>query len=224
MKTTLIVARHGNTFRKNEIPTRVGAKTDLPLVEEHRAKSIGLYLKDNDLIPRTVYAAPLLRTMKTAELAIAEMGLQLKVLPVNDFIEIDYGPDENKTEEEVMLRLGNGNLNEGKKIIDAWNKDATVPNGWNVDPKQIIKTWYDFAKNTVMRYEGNRTTLLVTSNGIIRFAAYLTGNFEKFSQEHDLKVSTGGICIFEKKDNDTFWQCVAWDIKPYKVYFDKKDS
>ena len=31
---TLIIARHGNTFRPGETPTRVGSRTDLPLVEE----------------------------------------------------------------------------------------------------------------------------------------------------------------------------------------------
>ncbi len=214
MKTTLILCRHGNTFRKDETPTRVGAKTDLPLVEEQRAKSIGLYLKDHDLIPQAVYAAPLLRTMQTAKLAVEAMGLQTPILPINDFVEIDYGPDENKTEEEVLLRLGNGNPEEGKKIIDAWNQDATVPDGWDVNPMQIIATWRDFAENTAIK---NRTTLLVTSNGILRFAPYLTGDFEKFSQEHDIKVSTGGICMFEKEENEPFWTCMAWDIKPYKM-------
>ena len=45
----LIIARHGNTFRPGETPTRVGAGTDLPLVEETRARSIGRYLKDKGL-------------------------------------------------------------------------------------------------------------------------------------------------------------------------------
>lgn len=218
MKTTLIIARHGNTFRSGETPTRVGAKTDLPLVEEHRGRSIGLYLKDNNLIPRAVYSAPLQRTMQTAVLAVEAMGIQTNILSLDKFVEIDYGPDENKSEEEVMLRLGNGNLEDGKSIIEAWNKDATVPDGWNVNPQQIIETWKDFAENTVMRYERNRPTLLVTSNGVIRFAPYLTGNFDKFSKENDIKVVTGGVCIFEKDVNELYWTCKAWNLKPYKMY------
>jgi transcriptional regulator GlxA family with amidase domain len=31
--TTLIIARHGNTFEDGETPRRVGARTDLPLSE-----------------------------------------------------------------------------------------------------------------------------------------------------------------------------------------------
>ena len=41
---TLIIARHGNTFRKGETPTRVGSRTDLPLVEDERGRGIGKYL------------------------------------------------------------------------------------------------------------------------------------------------------------------------------------
>ena len=40
--TTLIIARHGNTFDKGDIPTRVGARTDLPLVEKGRAQAKAL--------------------------------------------------------------------------------------------------------------------------------------------------------------------------------------
>ena len=30
-----MIVRHGNTFRAGETPTRVGARTDLPLVERN---------------------------------------------------------------------------------------------------------------------------------------------------------------------------------------------
>ena len=42
----LIIARHGNTFNKGETPTRVGSRTDIPLVDsgKEQAKLIGEYL------------------------------------------------------------------------------------------------------------------------------------------------------------------------------------
>ena len=216
MRNRIIIARHGNTFRSDETPTRIGARTDIPLVEEHRGKSIGKYLIENDIIPDIVYAAPLLRTRQTAELAVQAMGIKLPVIPIDDFVEIDYGIDENKTEEDTLLRLGDGVIEKGKEIIEAWNKDATVPDGWNVNPQQIIKTWEDFAENIVS--EQCQTVLLVTSNGIIRFAPYLTGDFGQFSQKHDIKVATGGVCIFEKEADEPFWTCTAWNVKPYKIF------
>ena len=105
----------------------------------------------------------------------------------------------------------------GKKIIEDWDKNAVVPDGWKVDPDQIIHTWLDFAEKTVIPHQ---TTLLVTSNGIIRFAPYLTGDFEKFAQEHKIKVAPGGLCIFDKNDGDSFWTCSAWNVKPYELYAD----
>ena len=213
----MVIARHGNTFRQGETPRRVGGASDLPLVEEHRAKSIGLYLKDKGLIPSVVYAAPLLRTVRTAELAVEATGCQINIIQLREFTEIDYGPDENKTEEEIELRLGEGDSDKGRAVIEAWNKNAAVPDGWRVNPSQIIETWLDFAENTVLRNSLHKTTLTVTSNGIIRFAPYLTGNFEQFAREHEIKVSTGGVCIFEKDDNDTFWKCTAWNLKPYQM-------
>ena len=103
---TLIIARHGNTFRKGETPTRVGSRTDLELVEEERGLGIGRYLLKLGLQPTRILAAPLKRTMGTARLAAQALASTCDVQPDARFIEVDYGPDENKTEEEVMARLG----------------------------------------------------------------------------------------------------------------------
>ena len=224
MGTILAIARHGNTFSPGEPPRRVGAGTDLPLTERNRGRCIGRYLRDKGLIPTGVYAAPLLRTVQTAESATEVMGLKIDVVTLSDFVEIDYGPDENKTEEEVELRLGGGDRDKGKAIIDEWNKRATVPEGWNANPRRIIDAWLDFAENTVVRLHRNETALLVTSNGIIRFAPYLTGGFENFARKHDIKVATGSICIFEKNDDEIFWRCLAWGLKPYKMYCEENQD
>jgi probable phosphoglycerate mutase len=236
MTTRLIIARHGNTFTKDQTPTRVGCQTDLALVEEERGTLLGRYIKEHNMLPQVVWAAPLKRTMQTAELAVREMGLDIKIIPDHSFVEIDYGPDENKTEDEVMLRLGKTYLAKagkdvsqfseeeikarGKIVIDEWNADATVPEGWIVDPAQIIKTWQNFAAKVEQDYVG-QTALIVSSNGVLRFAPYLTGNFAEFSASHDIKVGTGNLCIFEKEAGDKNWKCMGWDIKP-KDYFKNK--
>ncbi len=215
MITRIIIARHGNTFNTGEIPTRVGAATDLPLVEEYRGVSIGKYLLKQNWIPHAVYAAPLQRTLQTANLVIKAFGGTMQPIIEESFTEIDYGPDENKTEEEVMLRLGHGDKEKGQQIIEAWNANATVPQGWIVNPTAIISTWKAFAKR-VEKHHANRTILLVSSNGIMRFAPHLTGDFDRFAAQHSIKVSTGGICIFEKTAEASFWACTDWNKKPYK--------
>jgi len=216
--TILIIARHGNTFKEGEISMREGARTNLPLVEERRGRAIGRYLKENGLIPQQIFASPLLRTIETAQLAMEEMGINNEIAVLQEFTEIDYGYDENKTEEEVMRRLGNGNLEKGKKILEVWDRQGIVPEGWIVDPKKIVREWFQWAENCVDKNGKDSCNFMVTSNGIIRFVPHLTGDFKDFAQTHDIKIATGSIAIFEKKNGDCFWNCTAWNLKPYHLY------
>ena len=206
MVTRILIARHGNTFTKDQTPTRVGRHTDLPLVEKELSYNLGKYLKACDLLPEAIFAAPLKRTMQTANLALEEMQQDITVQPYPQFLEIDYGPDENKPEIEVELRLG-------KQAIADWDSKALVPDGWLVDPAQCIQTWLDFASMVETNYY-NKTVMVVSSNGIIRFAPYITQNFDKFIATHNIKVATGSLCIFEKSQQDKNWNCIDWNIKP----------
>lgn len=206
MTTRIIIARHGNTFTKDQTPLRVGARTDLPLVETERGANIGKYLKMRGLIPSVVFAAPLKRTTETARLAIAALDKDIPLKSDGRFTEIDYGLDEAKTEEEVIARIG-------QEAMDKWNAEAIVPEGWNVSVKGIIKAWQEFALEIEREYK-DKTVMVVSSNGIIRFAPYLTGDFRKFVEEYNIKVGTGGVCILEKEDGDKHWTVTDWSIKP----------
>lgn len=215
MTTRIIIARHGNTFNKGETPTRVGARTDLPLVETERGTLIGEYLKVSGLIPDLAFAAPLKRTMETARLAIAALGRSIPLETVECFREIDYGPDENKTDEEVIARIG-------REAIDKWNAEAIVPDGWLVSPQELIQTWKNWGDKIEQEHTG-QNILIVSSNGVIRFAPYLTGDFKYFSKQHDIKVGTGCVCIFEKDPGDMNWKCTAWNLKP-KDWFKQQSA
>ena len=229
MKTKLIIARHGNTFKKGETPTRVGGRTDMPLVEHKKSKNIGKYLKTNNLIPDIVFVSPLIRTIQTAMYAMKEIGTKEYTLKITEFFrEIDYGVDENKTENIVELRLGNlslrkKNINyekytceairaEGKKIIQKWNEKAIVPDGWNISPNELIKSWITFGKRIEKEYFG-KNILVITSNGIARFSPHITVSFDDFATKNNLKISTGAICIFEKNKNTNYWENIIWNMK-----------
>ena len=207
MVTILIIARQGNTFTKEQTPTRVGGRTDLPLVETERGTNIGKYLKLKNWLPDAVFAAPLKRTMDTAKLAVAEMKLPLEVMEEDSFREVDYGPDENKTEDEVIARIG-------EEAIKLWNEKAIVPSGWLVNVEDLIQTWQRWADKIAKEYK-DKNVLIVSSNGVIRFAPYITGDFAAFAKEHDIKVGTGCVCVFEKEGNNP-WKCVGWNVKPAK--------
>jgi probable phosphoglycerate mutase len=204
----------------------VGGRTDLPLVEEERARAIGKYLLANGPRVDRLYAAPLLRTTRTAELIAEEAGLDLPVIVASRFREIDYGPDENKTEEEVTRRLGEEAARRaglsslpaeelsrlGKRALDDWNARAIVPPGWLADAEEITRSWIDFTSSIA----DGENVLICTSNGIIRFAPLLLdADLDAFRQERDLKVSTGSLSIFRHDGNR--WHCDAWNLKPYRA-------
>lgn len=201
--TTLLIARHGHTFEAHQTPTRVGARTDLPLVEEGRAQArkIGAYLKANNLLPDLILTSQLKRTTEMAEIIKAEIGMPIETHPLAMFNEVDYGPDENKTEADVIARIG-------ENAIKQWDQNATVPDGWLIDPDEIIRNWQNFANGL----EVGGTTLVITSNGIARFAPHITGEFESFRANNSLKISTGALCILKR--DETEWTVKAWNIRP----------
>ena len=204
--TTLIIARHGNTFDPDETPRRVGAATDLPLVEKGReqAQRLGEYLKQNSLVPDVVYSSALMRTQETAKIAIKAAGYSQPVYALDIFNEIDYGPDENKTEDEVVARLG-------EQALADWDEKAIVPEGWRVSPDEVIKNWCAFA-DQIRIHDDGETVLVVTSNGIARFAPHITGDFETFAKDNKIKISTGALCIFEHGADG--WAIKEWNVKP----------
>lgn len=204
--TTLIIARHGNTFGPEDTPTRVGLHTDLPLVEKGReqAKAIGRYLRENKMIPDVVYSSTLKRTIETAEIAVKESGVSNPVFHLDIFNEIDYGPDENKDEADVIARIG-------EQAIEDWDEKAIVPDGWKVDPEAIKQSWFDFAEQ-IAAFDDNETVLVVTSNGIARFAPYITGDFDRFRAEHNIKLSTGAVGILKHEAGS--WDVADWNIRP----------
>ncbi|HEU5046825.1 MAG TPA: histidine phosphatase family protein [Rickettsiales bacterium] len=205
--TTLIIARHGNTFGPGDIVTRVG-KTDLPLVESGRRQGrlMGKYLAQHRLVPDVIFTSHLQRTRQTADEAEAEMGTKLPRQALEIFNEIDYGPDENQPEDKVRARLG-------EEALLAWDKHAIVPQGWHVEPEKIILAWKEFAAHIAQEYQGKKV-LVVTSNGIARFAVHLAE--EAASQQKDtLKIATGALCVFTHAERG--WQCSAWNIRPDKL-------
>jgi len=120
------------------------------------------------------------------------------------FNEIDYGVDENKPEAEVVDRVG-------AEALKAWDENAIVPKGWQVDVPKIIQGWLDFGASCVQNH-GGKKILVITSNGIARFAPHLTGAFEAFRRDHKLKISTGALAILTHENG--VWKIEGWNIKP----------
>lgn len=223
----IVIVRHGNTFLPDEVPTRVGKNTDLPLVENKRGIAVGKWMKSKNIIPDTIFASPLKRTMQTAILIKNELQLEQSIVPLDSFTEIDYGPDENQPETNVIARLGRLYLQEqqitlfddksieemGKHVLKQWDENGKVPTGWIVDTEKIKNDWLKFAQSI----PPGKTALVCSSNGIIRFAPYMLDiPYTKFCEENNIKVATGSVSVFEFTDNK--WHCNVWNEKPYNLF------
>lgn len=199
----LIIARHGNTFEKNETPRRVGKRTDLPLTNDgiEQAHKLGQYLKTQNFLPTLIVTSSLQRTKQTATIAAIHFDHQFNTIEDSRFDEIDYGLDENKTEDDVIARIGS-------QAIEAWNDHGILPNGWHADLPLIHKAWVDIAEQSRLQ-----TILVITSNGIARFAPRLTGDEIEFRKKNPLKMATGALSIFTSDDTTKKFTCTLWNFR-----------
>jgi broad specificity phosphatase PhoE len=148
-----LIVRHGNTFMPGEAPRRIGARTDLPLVDSGRAQARALAAHFAHIRFDHCLASPLARTRETAAIVAPYL-----VANATEWLrEIDHGPDEGKSDHEVLARIG-------PQALAAWDSEAVAPPGWIVDADERIAAWQAFFATL------RGTVLLITSNGAARFA------------------------------------------------------
>jgi probable phosphoglycerate mutase len=193
----IFIIRHGNTFESSAQACRIGAGTDIALVESGRlqAARLGDYFAAQDLPIRRLHSSPLLRARETAA-AIAVATGHAADGPLPWLNEIDHGPDEGRPEAEVLARIG-------EEALAAWDERGIPPEGWRVDAQTRIAAWKDwFAQG------GDGTDLLVTSNGAARFALLAIG-----APPATLKLRTGA---FGELALDASGQprLVGWNVRP----------
>ncbi|KKW93996.1 histidine phosphatase family protein [Sphingobium chungbukense] len=193
----VFIIRHGNTFESSAEACRIGAGTDIPLVESGRVQAdrLGQHFAARALPIRRLHISPLLRARETADRIAAATGKSIDgALPWLN--EIDHGPDEGRPEAEVLARLGSGALAD-------WDEKAMAPHGWTVDAEARIAAWKDWFAQA-----GEGTELLVTSNGAARFALLALG-----LPLASLKLRTGafGEVAIDEAGRP---QLVGWDQRP----------
>ncbi|MCL2469914.1 MAG: histidine phosphatase family protein [Alphaproteobacteria bacterium] len=200
--TSLLLARHGNTFESGQTPTFVGARTDMELTEKGRAQSQAVtdFVVAMKKPVTSLLSSPLKRTWFLAEMIGKETG----VTPRADerLREIDYGLWENLTESEITARYG-------VELLANWTKNGQWPEGMNWKPDQEtmraqIKSLLEEEKS---RAEG--LAIIITSNGILRFIyEAVTGQ----KPDTHAKVATGNLCQLVLKQGN--WNIEAWNLKP----------
>ena len=191
MTSRIIICRHGNTFDKGDVITRVGARTDLPLSQSGQTQAARLHRlfhpENSSYKFEHAFCSDLRRTQETA-LKILN-NTHPAILSERDFLkEIDYGIDENRPEEEVVKRLGQ------QAILD-WDTRALVPRGWHVDPDKIRKNWQEFF---IEMSKTSGDVLVVTSNGIARFCLDVIDHIACDTPPLKLSTAAFGIVTYDK--------------------------
>ena len=205
-----VIVRHGDTFVAGEPPRRIGARTDLPLTArgEQQARALGAHFTANRWRFARVLASPLDRTLATARL-ILEHQDDAPGVEICDFLrEIDHGPDEDRTEEAVLARIGSA-------ALAAWERRAEPPPGWIVDAEIRRGAWRDlFAASGPNGARVPGPTLLVTSNGAARFALLSDPALaEAMSGLPNLKLPTGGYGVIRPGADGAF-EVPVWGRRP----------
>ena len=197
MTSRLIIVRHGNTFDKGDVVTRVGGRTDLPLSVSGLAQAEALARHFASHVFATARSGPLKRTRETAAAILAAQANPPELLTDLFLREIDYGPDENRPEEDVIARIG-------KPALEAWESNFIPPPGWRVDPAALIGNWQEtFAE--LRDQPGDH--LIVTSNGIARFALSAAG---ATGLEGKLATAAWGVIALEGEEA----RVTEWNVRP----------
>ncbi len=197
MSALLYIVRHGNTFEKGDVVRRVGGRTDLPLSASGKvqARALGDHLKNVRFA--TARSGPLKRTRATAAVILAVQGVGPELTTELFLREIDYGPDENRPEDEVIARIG-------KAALEAWETQSIPPPGWRVDPAAITGNWQELFRKLQPEVGAH---LVVTSNGIARFALAAAGE-----ERPDAKLATGAYGVIKLEGGEA--RVLSWSLRP----------
>jgi broad specificity phosphatase PhoE len=162
----VVLVRHGNTFGPGDVVTRVGARTDLPLVASglRQAEALGAHFLALGMQFDVAFCSTLRRTRETAEALLRVMGQSPPLTASAALTEIDHGPDENQPEDQVLSRIG-------AQALHLWETQAIPPPGWVIDLAATANAWRALHATAAP----GETRLLVTSNGTSRFALAACG-------------------------------------------------
>lgn len=192
------IVRHGNTFDTNDTVRRVGGRTDIGLSQSgmEQARKLGAHF--SEFMFASAQCGPLKRTCQTAEILLSSVRNPPR-LKITEFLrEIDYGPDENVPEVDVINRLG-------REALVNWEKNLIPPEGWKVDRQELTQRWIDLIAE-LSSITGHH--LVVTSNGVARFA--LQGINAKVDSA---KLPTGGFGCIELRHGKVT-NVPYWGIRP----------
>ena len=203
--TDIYIVRHGNTFDKGDTVTRVGARTDLPLSSSGQAQADQLAAHFRDRVPDgfgAAFCSELQRTRQTAETILGAFSQRPDLRVLKFLREVDYGPDENQPEDRVIARIG-------EAALEAWDKDAVPPPGWDVSPGDLVAEWASLL-NALSGPQDSPPVLIVTSNGVARFV--LDAVIKVACDLESIKLKTGAYGLIRTRPDGA--SLLDWNVRP----------
>lgn len=182
----LLLVRHGNTFETGATPTRVGARSDLPLTQKgvEQARTFAAAARDAGLCLGPFAAGPLKRTR---EFIVQGFGI---APTVDDRLrEIDYGDWEGLTDAAIAARVG-------AAMLEEWNRRCVWPVGQNWLPDEAaLAAGAASLVRELAQGSPDCVPVLCSSQGVLRYFAKLDAAFFA-AAKHDAKlgVATGACC------------------------------
>ena len=209
----LILARHGNTFSPDMVPVFVGSGDDMPLVEEgyKQAERFSELMKVRQIKIDAIYNGPLQRTCKFAELVKKSLDLEIEPIVDERLNELDYGGWSGKTNDQIVAEYG-------ARVFDGWNDQSIWPagSGWGSTPEKLGSEVRSFVDDLLSKHPEDKTILVVTSNGRMRyFLKLIEGAFEQRQREKNLKVAPGNFCKLTFNSAGASLQ--SWNESPLKA-------
>ena len=200
----ILFARHGNTFGPGDKVMWVGRATDLPLVERglEQAHAAAAALARLDLRPSLVVSASLRRTRGFAEIVCRDLGVAEHRID-GRLDEIDYGAWEGLSSDEIAALPGGAAAQEAWHKRDAWPEGA----GWGSTRQDILAGLGGVLADLAAGAGGERP-LVVSSNGILRFAPGLLSA----PTSGPLQLKTGALGCVDRGDDG--WSVRFWGMVP----------
>ncbi|MGE5506219.1 MAG: histidine phosphatase family protein [Actinomycetota bacterium] len=205
----ILVVRHGNTFGPDDRVVWVGRRSDLPLVEKglEQAHAVAAGLKAAGLVPTCAVSGNLKRTRVSADIVAAELGIADRRID-GRLDEVDYGVWEGKSSEEIQAIPGHAELMEAWQKHDRWPEGA----GWGSTRADVVGALASLLAD-MAEGKGGALPLLVSSNGILRFAPEVLG--ATVPAGTTLQLKTGHMGVLDRSEGG--WTVAGWNLDPARL-------
>jgi broad specificity phosphatase PhoE len=181
--TELILARHGETDWNVQEVFRGRADVDLNTTGKKQAELLAQYLKASK--PEAIYSSPLERALRTAQI-VAGQHFRVKVEPVMDLIDLDYGEWQGVSKEDVKEKY--------PELYERWLREphrVKMPSGESLN--NVKKRTQKVIDEIVAEHEG---TILVISHRVVLKVIILSLLGLNNSQFWNVRVDSGGVTTF----------------------------